>query len=563
MKKSVRLVAVLMCVLFVLSACSNGSAATTTTAAATSTPATQSGAQTTAPAAEATAAPEDTGNFNPTGYPIVKEKITLTGFGNQNVTHADWNDLWCFTSYEEFSNIHVEWETAPNSGFNEAKSILLASGDYPDMFYRCAFSVSELVTYGSQGVFAVLNDYIDQYAPNLLNVFEIEASARKEMTMADGNIYSMPMVNVAASSGAPRGWINGRWLKNVGKEVPTTIDEIYDVLVAFKENDANGNGDPSDELVYSDRIEGKSITQWTRSAFGMGNLGVNMANVYFCDSVVDGELRFFANSDAYKQQLAWINSLFKAGVIDQEMFTQDIPTFTAKGGQDLIGAFFQNDNPQIIGSLNTEFVYVAPPKNIEDGQVYAYNYGPVSNVGVFAVNAASEYIKEAVRWCDYWYGEEGQIRIRLGIEGVTYTVQPDGSFLVTEYVNKNPDGLTSPQAMGKYAIGFAGGGCPEYVTNRIEIARLPKDTFDAYYLEQEYVQLKDRVALRFTTEEQDELNAMLNDLTTYIDENAVAFITGTKSLDTDWDAYCKTINQMGLARYMEILGASYDRWLSL
>ncbi|MDR2404202.1 MAG: hypothetical protein LBD78_09250, partial [Spirochaetaceae bacterium] len=35
-------------------------------------------------------------NFNPTGYPIVKEKITLTGFGNQNVTHKNWSELYCF-----------------------------------------------------------------------------------------------------------------------------------------------------------------------------------------------------------------------------------------------------------------------------------------------------------------------------------------------------------------------------------------------------------------------------------------------------------------------------------
>ena len=31
-------------------------------------------------------------------------------------------------------------------------------------------------------------------------------------------------------------------------KMPTTWDELYDVLVAFKEKDANGNGDPNDEI---------------------------------------------------------------------------------------------------------------------------------------------------------------------------------------------------------------------------------------------------------------------------------------------------------------------------
>ena len=40
-------------------------------------------------------------------------------------------------------------------------------------------------------------------------------------------------------------------MKNVGLETPATIDELYEVLVAFKEQDANGNGDPNDEIPWS------------------------------------------------------------------------------------------------------------------------------------------------------------------------------------------------------------------------------------------------------------------------------------------------------------------------
>ena len=32
--------------------------------------------------------------------------------------------------------------------------------------------------------------------------------------------------------------------------MPTTLDELYNVLLAFKENDANGDGDPNNEIPF-------------------------------------------------------------------------------------------------------------------------------------------------------------------------------------------------------------------------------------------------------------------------------------------------------------------------
>ena len=43
-------------------------------------------------------------------------------------------------------------------------------------------------------------------------------------------------------------WINKRWMDNLGLQEPKSLDELYEVLKAFKEEDANGNGDPNDEI---------------------------------------------------------------------------------------------------------------------------------------------------------------------------------------------------------------------------------------------------------------------------------------------------------------------------
>ena len=181
-------------------------------------------------------------NFNPTGYPIVKEKITLKGFGNQNVTHKNWDELYCFNEYEKKSNIHIEWTTAPNQGFPERKTVLFASGDYPDFFYRCGLTIAEQINYGSSGILIPLNNLINQYGVNfkerLIDLPEMENAIR----MPDGNIYSLPAKHNITQSTGDYNWINGRWLKNLNLKIPTSLDELESVFTAFKNQDANGNG---------------------------------------------------------------------------------------------------------------------------------------------------------------------------------------------------------------------------------------------------------------------------------------------------------------------------------
>ena len=41
---------------------------------------------------------------------------------------------------------------------------------------------------------------------------------------------------------------NTEWLDRLGMEMPTTLDEFYNMLVAFRDEDANGDGDPTNEI---------------------------------------------------------------------------------------------------------------------------------------------------------------------------------------------------------------------------------------------------------------------------------------------------------------------------
>ncbi|MCL2833582.1 MAG: extracellular solute-binding protein [Treponema sp.] len=503
-----------------------------------------------------TAAPDS--NFNPTGYPIVKEKITLTAFGNQNVTHKDWNDVYCFTEYEKMSNIHIAWTQAPNQGFAERRNVLMASGDYPDFFYRVGFGVSDIINYGSKGALIRLNDLIDQYAPNVKARMQEMPDMAKSMKMPDGNIYTLPSRSLSTESAVQLNWINKVWLDRLGLQVPTSLDEIEAVLTAFKTRDANGNGNPNDEIPYSDRNQGNSIFNSTNGAFGMGSLSTSQFGNYI-DLGPDGKVRLFAISDNFRQQLEWITKLYANSLIDPEMFTQDIPTFTAKGEQDLIGAFFANNSPEIIGAKHTNDFVSAPPPKGPSGQAVFNNTGPTFGIGPFAISNQNKHVAETMRWIDFYYGEEGATMLWLGPEGVTWARQPDGSRRVTELVTNNPDGLNAPQSIGQYAIGWAGGGCPVFATDEMEKARLPAILYTSYDIVKPFIKLAAMPILSFTTAEQDELNPINSDMITYIDEAKVQFVTGRRPL-SQWDAYVRDVKNMGADRYVAIYQAAYDRF---
>jgi putative aldouronate transport system substrate-binding protein len=70
------------------------------------------------------------------------------------------------------------------------------------------------------------------------------------MTFPDGNIYTLAIALQVShdDDGDAMFFMNKKWVDQVGKQIPTTTEELYDVLKAFKENDVNGNGNKDDEI---------------------------------------------------------------------------------------------------------------------------------------------------------------------------------------------------------------------------------------------------------------------------------------------------------------------------
>lgn len=74
-------------------------------------------------------------NFNATGMPIVNEPVTLTFLYVKGANLRDFNENGMFQEMEKTTNVHIDWQYAGDADWGEQKSLLLAGGDLPDVFF--------------------------------------------------------------------------------------------------------------------------------------------------------------------------------------------------------------------------------------------------------------------------------------------------------------------------------------------------------------------------------------------------------------------------------------------
>ncbi len=133
--------------------------------------------------------------------------------------------------------------------WNERVSVAFGTDSYYDVFMH-GLSATQINRYAEEGYLIDLAPYIKKYAPNTIAEYNKYPELVKEVTGTNGEIYYMPSINASPRDMVTEYpmWINAQWLENLNLEMPTTLEELYDVLVAFKTQDANLDGDPNNEI---------------------------------------------------------------------------------------------------------------------------------------------------------------------------------------------------------------------------------------------------------------------------------------------------------------------------
>ncbi|MCL2834578.1 MAG: extracellular solute-binding protein [Treponema sp.] len=277
--------------------------------------------------------------MNPDGYfPIVKpgNNISLTVSWVPDATMgltSDPSQIWWFTFVKEAFNINLDVIVRPQGA--EAKNLVFASGDLPDIWFDRGFSTNDVMNYGvSEKLIIPITNYITpELMPNLYKVLQ-DPDFRNPLTAFDGNIYGIPnfrdknLMNGPMTGGLARHFYNKVMLDKVGLQVPQTLDEYLAVLRAFKTLGP-------DILPDAGNFQNTTNYALLYSALGFHWTQPNTLNSV---GLYNNKADFiFANKNIFPKFVETYNTMYKEGLISPDFFTMDLParnaiTMPGKGG---------------------------------------------------------------------------------------------------------------------------------------------------------------------------------------------------------------------------------------
>lgn len=493
--------------------------------------------------------------FNETGLPIVDETLTLSIAGEKASLAPDYNEMELVQQWEEDTNIAIEWNMLAPEVYLDKRNLLLASNDLPDAFLNSRFTDDELVRYGTDGTLIPLEGLIEQYAPNLQAIFEERPELKAAVTASDGHIYALPNAEELGLAAVPFFWsINKSWLDALGLDVPTTVDEYHDALVAFKTQDPNGNG-KADEIPLS------FINNWWCADIGdlfaaLGGIADNADHRI----VRDGEVIYTGADERYRDAIATLHEWYEEGLIDPESFTQDDKAYLAKGKTEtpVLGSYVWWETAEVVGTDRAdEYVLLPVLEGVEGQLVGRSNYADFGR-NAFAITSANEFPSATMRWVDELYEPVMAAQVSYGPVGETLVENADGVLEQAEL----PEGVNAGELRQKVALGA---GAPHVLTREhFETVVLPEPRalerlidLEEHYLP--YAEPENYPSVFFSVEELEEISSIEADIKALVEQKRAEWIT-SGGVEGEWDAYVSQLESMGLERLVEIWQAGYDRF---
>ena len=472
-------------------------------------------------------------------FPLT-ETMTFTAFAGMNGDYTMTDNIAMQKSLAD-ANINIEFTNVLGADLEEKRNLVLNSGEYPDIFYKTYVDANK---YGLQGVMIPLEDLIRQYAPNLTALLD-ERDGWQYITAADGHVYSIPEIDLKGVA-IPTYWINKRWMDNLGLEEPASFEELYDVLKAFKEQDANGNGDPNDEipLFCNTFCNPLMLMQYESFPYSYWDkLGI-----------IDGKLAYVPATEEYKEFLDFVTRLYQDGLMDSNSFTQSIEQQAPTGQSgDVLGSFFDAGAFLTVGrDCDEDYIALTPWDDC-----LQLTSGITANT--MAITDACEHPEVVVAWVDTLFTEEGGKLAWMGVEGETYQYNDKGEW---EWITGKGHG----DDIGTVRASSTMQGAQNHPSVQPEawVTEMSSDVDpDEAYLNAQGMKLREHGVvplpnLVFTEEQNAELSVIKTDIDSYITEYMAKVATGETTLEESWDEYLETLKAMGMDRMFEIYQEVYD-----
>ncbi|WNR43033.1 type 2 periplasmic-binding domain-containing protein [Paenibacillus roseipurpureus] len=495
-----------------------------------------------------------------TTYPIKTDKklsYWATLQGNIVGVKSSLDEVPFFQEWPKKTGVPLVYTTAANNASDRQFNVMLASGDLPDMI---EYNWTNGYPGGPEkaikdGYILKLNDLIDKYAPNLKKYLKEHPEVDKMVKTDNGSYYVFPFIRGDNYLQVYHGPIVRKdWLDELGLPVPTTIDEWYTTLKAFK--DKKGAAAPI-ALVGQPNPLNDTATGDFVGAFGV-------TKGFYLDN---GKIKFGPMEQGFKDFLATFRKWYTEGLIDKNMATTDVKAIDANFANGSTGATVGNAGggigrwQPIVEAKYPKAVLVGTPyPTLKKGDMPQFGQldVPFTPAGSVAISAKSKNAELAVKMLDYGYSEEGRMFFNFGTENTSYKMD-NGYPRYTDLVMKNPDKLAVAQAMSLYTRG-------NYTGPFIQDKRYAEQFFalqtqrDAVTVWQKTDMAKHQLPpITPTPEESSEFAKIMNDTNTLVNEMILKIILGAEPVDS-FDKFVEKMKSMKIDRALEIQQAALDRY---
>ena len=451
-------------------------------------------------------------------------------------------------------DLNITWDSVPWADYREREKIVLASGEYPDIFTNSwEDTIGE---YGEQGLILELSPYRDLMVN--YQKFVDGTPNGENQAFPNGVAYGFQdgMDNSANIEGS-QSFTSFAYRFDVFEanniKIPETLDEFYDAAKQLK-------------TIYPDLYPINISTKGFTIQRGINGI-FHTYDSYFWDGT---EWQYGPAQDNYKDMMSFIHTLYAEGLLDPSFVADDDDAITQKivTGKTLmlptlwagmLSYWTNEDLPEM--HWGQAFL----PENSDYGTPWKWGSTKpgftLQTRFQTIISAETEYPELCVKMIDYQYSDEMNLLMNWGFEDTTYTVNDAGSKM---YVDEILNAENVYLALADYGILSSSSCRPGIVwapqNFEANVILNPKSTWfhDGEYTESSYWVASDLYGgkdsifpndrapvVSLDSDESTERSTIITACNTFANESAIKFITGELDVEADWDSYLEQLSAMG------------------
>lgn len=394
-------------------------------------------------------------------------EYTMAGY-DPATTYRTWSSNQFFLRMEEKTGVKFTYKQYTDEDeWTKAKAAMQAgSADLPDVLFKASLKNSECLDLLERGVLVDLKPYLAECCPNLMALLAEYPEYEQAITLPGGAIAALPSINRQPMQNCV--WLNREWMNTLGLTMPTTAEELTDLLRAFRDQDPNRNG-KKDEIPLA--FLGAFDLKFLGHAYGLTANDYNLR-------AVDGKAEFVPLAEEFRPFVTWLRQLFSEGLLDPQGFmtTDSLRAVEKDTDTNVYGGTITTVVTNFLPAAWIKNYTVMMPLTYEGKSVYR-DFGGGLIGGTFAITTACDNVPELLKWVDSFYTEEVYIMGSAGLENIDYVIDGDGTWRMTTAATNN-----------SYFTGDT------LITSGTTVPGVVDETFQRRYYDQTVNQLSDEIA---------------------------------------------------------------------